>query len=380
MVEQQAIGGGRQDGESGGDMSSDEAVMSKVEMDGEDSPPTDGDSEVETAHGKIVDGELMVSKEKLPFWADMEKQATSSKTGTRAFPLLWQLWKRDTVILPLYVLGGFGGIVFGMIYPVYTIFFGKVLQALQNADSSGPRLREIGSEYALYLFIISIVAALSLGLSSWILDTAAERLGREIRSASFYSLLCKELSWFNRGESRSIGALVSRIDADASSVTAFSGPTIGIVIQGLTTVVGGAAIALAYGWKLALVTIACYPLTISAGLIQLWAIGLKDARIERSHHESADVASETINHIRVTTAYNNQERAVSHYLAVRKAASNVAKKEAFRTSIWYALSNGSSFFVIALGFWYGIKLVSEGEYSTQQLITCFSAVVFGSEF
>jgi ATP-binding cassette subfamily B (MDR/TAP) protein 1 len=41
------------------------------------------------------------------------------------------------------------------------------------------------------------------------------------------------------------------------------------IVQSIACLVGGSAIGLAYGWKLALISIACIPLLVSAGYIRL---------------------------------------------------------------------------------------------------------------
>lgn len=49
------------------------------------------------------------------------------------------------------------------------------------------------------------------------------------------------------------------------------------------------------------------------------------------------------------------------------------------TMFWYALSQSVSFLAMALGFWYGGRLISYGEYTTTQFFTVFIAVIFSGE-
>lgn len=49
------------------------------------------------------------------------------------------------------------------------------------------------------------------------------------------------------------------------------------------------------------------------------------------------------------------------------------------TLIPYVFSQSAEFLVLALGFWYGCRLVANGEYSTTQFFTIFIAVVFGGQ-
>ena len=49
------------------------------------------------------------------------------------------------------------------------------------------------------------------------------------------------------------------------------------------------------------------------------------------------------------------------------------------TMIPYALSQSLEFLIMALGFWYGSRLIASGEYSVTQFFVIFIAVVFGGQ-
>jgi ATP-binding cassette subfamily B (MDR/TAP) protein 1 len=49
------------------------------------------------------------------------------------------------------------------------------------------------------------------------------------------------------------------------------------------------------------------------------------------------------------------------------------------TLIPYALSQSADFLVMALGFWYGSKLITQGQYTTTQFFVIFLCVIFGGQ-
>lgn len=49
------------------------------------------------------------------------------------------------------------------------------------------------------------------------------------------------------------------------------------------------------------------------------------------------------------------------------------------TMIGYALSQSLEFLIMALGFWYGSRLIASGEYTVTQFFVIFIAVVFGGQ-
>jgi len=49
------------------------------------------------------------------------------------------------------------------------------------------------------------------------------------------------------------------------------------------------------------------------------------------------------------------------------------------TLIPYSFSQSSDFLVLALGFWYGCRLIANGEYTVTQFFVVFTALVFGGQ-
>ena len=49
------------------------------------------------------------------------------------------------------------------------------------------------------------------------------------------------------------------------------------------------------------------------------------------------------------------------------------------TMLWFALSQSIEFLIMALGFWYGSRLLASGEYTTTQFFIIFIAVIFGGQ-
>jgi ATP-binding cassette subfamily B (MDR/TAP) protein 1 len=56
-----------------------------------------------------------------------------------------------------------------------------------------------------------------------------------------------------------------------------------------------------------------------------------------------------------------------------------AKKSFLWTMIWFSASQSITFLAMALGFWYGSRLLSTGEYDSTQFFTVFVSVIFSGE-
>jgi ATP-binding cassette, subfamily B (MDR/TAP), member 1 len=161
-------------------------------------------------------------------------------------------------------------------------------------------------------------------------------------------------------------------------VNGLAGITLGAIIQSFSTVITGMIVGLIYGAKLAAVGIACIPFVVSAGYVRLRVVVLKDQANKTSHADSAQMACEAAGAIRTVASLTREADCLRLYSDSLK----IPLKRSYRTNIWstafFALSQSMAFFAIALVFWYGSRLVSSLEYSTNQFFVCLMSVTFGA--
>lgn len=183
---------------------------------------------------------------------------------------------------------------------------------------------------------------------------------------------------FHDEDNHSSGALTASIADSAQKVNGLVGITLGTILQSISTLVVGFIIALAYGWKLALVVIACSPLTLSAGFVRLKLVVLKDVKIKKAHEDSAQRACEAAAAIRTVASLTREADCMKIYREALRAPAKVTHDAAIYSNILYALSQSFAFWVIALGFWYGSRLLINQELNSAKFFTVLTAVVFGS--
>lgn len=97
---------------------------------------------------------------------------------------------------------------------------------------------------------------------------------------------------------------------------------------------------------------------------------LKDQQNKHAHESSAQLACEAAGSIRTVASLTREDQCIEQYsLSLEEPL-----RRSNRTALWsnglYALSQSMVFFVIALVFWYGSRLVSSQEYSTFQFFVC----------
>ncbi|EGN96419.1 hypothetical protein SERLA73DRAFT_170797 [Serpula lacrymans var. lacrymans S7.3] len=275
----------------------------------------------------------------------------------------------------IYVCGTFFGILGGLVHPGFGIVYAKALQTYQNTGS--PDFRTQGDRNALWLFIIAICSTLSLAMHNVLFGKGAAILTTKLRLLAFQGLLHQEISFFDK-DSNNPGVLTANLVGGPEKTNGFVAMTLGAVLQCISCCIGGSIIGLIFGWKLALVGIACMPPIVTLGLIRLQLVANKEKASKASHDESAQIACEAAVSIRTVAALTREDHTCSLYSDALKAPLRQSVKAGIVSNAIFAMSISVIVFVVALVFWYGSGLVTTGEYTTFQFYVVFMSTVFGS--
>lgn len=155
-----------------------------------------------------------------------------------------------------------------------------------------------------------------------------------------------------------------------------SGLALGMILQLLATLIIGYIVALAVGWKLALVCIATVPLLLSAGFLNIWSLARFEAFQKDSYRESASYACEVTSSTRTVAAFTLEDKVCQHYHNLLATQESKSLRFNLKSSVLYAASQSVGFLCMALCFWYGSSLL--GEYSLTQFYLIFFLVIFGT--
>ncbi|WFD42163.1 ABC-type xenobiotic transporter [Malassezia psittaci] len=318
-----------------------------------------------------------------------EEQA---ETGKKAkLPSLAYLMLRlakigKDLMIPYFLPGILCAVLTGAAYPCFAILFGLALSnygQCQNQvgqpcpEPARSNMRHTANMHALYFFVIALISTVATMLQMSLIQQGSSILMQRLRSRMFQAYLRSDVAYFDEKD-HSSGALTSSLAENTQKINGFIGVSLGTIVQSISQLIIGAIIALVYGWKLALVVIACIPFTLCAGFVRLWLVVMKDVKVRKAHLASSQKACESANAIRTVASLTREDDCLQEYRNSLLGASEIAKKAAVWGNIFYAFSQSTSYFVIALGFWYGSQLQFRQEYTAGQFFTIFTAVVFGS--
>lgn len=295
---------------------------------------------------------------------------------------LWQLirlvasfnkkdWHWMTIGLVSSIINGAG-------HPTQAVFFAKSISALTLPPSQYGKLRTEVSFWSWMYFMLAMVQVIFFLTQGVAFAYCSERLVHLVRDRSFRVMLRQDIQFFDK-EENTAGALTSFLSTETTHLAGMSGVTLGTLLQVSTTLFVCCILALAIGWKLALVCIATVPVVIGCGFFRFWMLARFQQRAKRAYEKSASYACEATSAIRTVASLTREVDVWQHYHDQLVDQQAKSLRSIIQSSSLYAASQSFMFLCIALGFWYGGTLIGRGEYTMFQFFLCFSAVIFGAQ-
>ncbi|CAB4489205.1 unnamed protein product [Rhizophagus irregularis] len=265
--------------------------------------------------------------------------------------LLRKVTKINKPEIPFIILGLFSSIVSGVVYPVFAIIFAKIIQSFSK---TGDELRNDAKFWALMFLVIAIVTMISNFIQGSSFGFSGENLTLRIRSMSYAAILRQDISFFDEEQ--------------------HSAPFYKCALPSLS----GLIVALAIGWKLALVCLACIPLLVGSGALRMKMLSGFQQKNKLAYEYSAQIACEGAANIRTVAALTREDDLWNIYHKLLDEPMRQGFNNAFLASITFAFAQCVNFLTNALAFWYGSRLFVSGEYNLEKMFTVFMAIVFGS--
>lgn len=292
---------------------------------------------------------------------------------------LFYLFKRMGIINKSewrrYVVGVIFACLTGCVFPAFGVVYARAVNTFATPDRQV--LRKEGDRNALWFFIIAIVSTGAIGLQNYSFAAAAATLSAKLRSLSFKAILRQDIEYFDKDE-HSTGSLTSDLSDNPQKVNGLAGITLGAIVQSIATLVGGVILGLIFAWKLGLVGLACTPFLVCTGYIRLRVVVLKDQQNKKAHAGSAQLACEAAGSIRTVASLTREDDCIDLYSKSLEEPLRKSNRTALWSNALYALSQAMVFFVIALVFWYGARLVSTLEISTFRFFVGLMSTTFGA--
>ncbi|XP_077237910.1 putative multidrug resistance protein [Tasmannia lanceolata] len=277
--------------------------------------------------------------------------------------------------LPEWKQASFGctsAVLFGMIQPLYAYALGSMISIYFLKDNG--EIKSKTREYCLFFVALAFFSLIINIIQHYNFAAMGEYLTKRIRERMFSKILTFEVGWFDEDDN-STGAICSRLAKDANVVRALVGDRMALLVQTFSAVIVACTMGLIVAWRLAVVMIAVQPLIIICFYARKVLLTSTSNKAIKAQNESSKLAAEAVYNLRTVTAFSSQSRILTMF----DRAQDGPRKESIRQS-WFAgiglgLSQGLMISTWALDFWYGGKLISEGQITAKSLFQTFMILV-----
>ncbi|KPJ04743.1 Multidrug resistance protein 1 [Papilio xuthus] len=207
----------------------------------------------------------------------------------------WQLLRLNAPEWAALVVGAAAAVVQGACFPVMAWLVGEAAGIFVLRERAEVLRR--ADLFAGMCVLVGAVAALAMFLQNATFTHSGLRLTNRLRHQYFSAILRQEVGFFDKASNR-VGAVCARLSGDAAEVQAATGLRLGLVLQGVSSMLIGVVMAFCYGWKLTLVGLAILPLMFASIFLER-LVSQSAQRLERAAMEDATaVATEAIVSIR----------------------------------------------------------------------------------
>ncbi|XP_035435503.1 multidrug resistance protein homolog 49 [Spodoptera frugiperda] len=287
----------------------------------------------------------------------------------------WDILKLNAPEWVYITIGSVAAFLQGACFPAFALLFGFTsgIFVLTNRDE----LISLGDMYAGLFVVVAAIAGVSMCLQSSTYTTAGLKMTTRLRELYFNALLSQEIGYYDR-EANTVGALCARLSGDAAEVQGATGLRIGLILQGVSSVVLGVLMGLSFDWQLTLVATAFLPIMIGS----IWLEGMmsrKSQEDERDAMESATgVATEAIVSIKTVQSLGIEPVFLDKFQESLTAACRAVAQK----SRWRGVVLGIGIYAPLIAFccaiMYGAYLVSKGQLEYKIVLLVTESVMFGA--
>ncbi|KAJ2949200.1 hypothetical protein O0L34_g6145 [Tuta absoluta] len=268
--------------------------------------------------------------------------------------------------------------------PINTLLFADLLQAmvdyglalLMEIDGSDDLMAAV-QHFAIWNSMVGVGIVTLTYVATVLMNLAAYNQIYRLRQAYLKAALNQDFAYFDLHQT---GDFASKMTSDVIKVEDGIGEKLATFIFFQSAFVSSVVMALIKGWKLALLCLITFPVT----MLLVGVAGLIASKLSKKEAVAAgkagSIAEEVLSSIRTVYAFSGHYKEIERYQGHVEEIRKINIKKGFFTG----LSMGFLFFCIfasyALSFWFGYRLMRDEpeNYDVSTMIAVFFGVMMGS--
>jgi ABC-type multidrug transport system fused ATPase/permease subunit len=266
----------------------------------------------------------------------------------------------------------------GAAIPFQAWLFAKVVIVFGYLPDAA-KVRRESDFWSLMWTVLALSSGASYCLTFLLSARTASTIRAKYQKQYFLSILRQEISFFDDDE-HSQGTMTARSSGDPRQLEELLGSNMASVYVALWTLIGAIAIALVFAWKLALVSLCVVvPILLGSGYWRLrYEIKFEEMN-NAVFDDSSKFASEAIAAFRTVASLTLEGAICERFRALSSGHVTDAYRKARWVSLLFAFSDSATIACQALVFWYGGRLLLQGEYDLESFFVCFISILNAGE-
>jgi len=276
--------------------------------------------------------------------------------------------------IPHFFLGALGAGIVGVLNPLFALLFSHIINIYFKPEDE---VKSESAKWSIYFVYLAIAALIGATFQGFFFGYAGEKLVERVRELTFRRILRNNIGFFDL-PANTTGVLTSRLASDATLLESMLGARLGLTVQNLVTITAGLAIAFSYGWKLTLVILATAPLIAGSNGIQVLTMNGFSGRTRKAVANANQIATEAIANIRTVAAFATEDKVFASFQKQLEAPFALGVRTAHISGFFVGMSQFVLFAVDCLAFWYGGKLIKNGDMDFLDFMVVLFAIILSA--
>ncbi|XP_063825682.1 ATP-dependent translocase ABCB1 [Ostrinia nubilalis] len=313
---------------------------------------------------------------------DLEPEPTPEEVPSVSFFSLYRFARtQDKCYI---AVGIICSILSGCCTPLNTLLFASLLQSmvdygisLQIGQPDPDSFKTAFTEFAIYNCIVGAALVILSYTATVLMNIAAYNQVYKIRQEYLKAALNQDFKYFDVHQT---GDFAVKMTNDLVKLEDGIGEKLGTFIFYQAAFVSSIIMALVKGWKLALLCLISFPITLTlVGLAGFIASKLSKKEAVAAG-KAGSIAEEVISSVRTVYAFSGQQKEIDRYQLHLADSRKINIKKGFYNGVAMGVLFFCIFCSYALSFWFGYKLMVEEpeNYDVYTMIAVFFGVMMGS--
>ena len=128
------------------------------------------------------------------------------------------------------------GCACGIFFPLFALFFGEILDVLNEPFRSD--YRERCDYICMWFLIIAVLSLLTRVIEFYAASALGEATTKKVRTQLYHKILMMDMTWFDNPRN-SAGALTTKLQADVSLINQLIGSIMSIMLESMASLITG---------------------------------------------------------------------------------------------------------------------------------------------